>query len=174
MSRIYRCWKARHGGARMPRGSSFFVSAGPAHPSPALALTRLAQLCAASAPWVRTTLKVAGPGASGGTGQPLSRLLKNSPLVSHLMLYNTAHYILSGCRSEPRSDQCDCERLSETWAADRLPERLWFGGYSSWSPDKTRQDTGWPAQQQCHSGGPGCCLSPALPWGHDVHPFKSS
>uniref|UniRef100_A0AAY4EJY2 Malate dehydrogenase n=1 Tax=Denticeps clupeoides TaxID=299321 RepID=A0AAY4EJY2_9TELE len=35
--------------------------------------------------------KVAVLGASGGIGQPLSLLLKNSPLVSHLALYDIAH-----------------------------------------------------------------------------------
>lgn len=30
-------------------------------------------------------------GASGGIGQPLSLLLKNSPLVSRLTLYDIAH-----------------------------------------------------------------------------------
>ncbi|KAG9351864.1 hypothetical protein JZ751_023115 [Albula glossodonta] len=35
--------------------------------------------------------KVAVLGASGGIGQPLSLLLKNSPLVSHLSLYDIAH-----------------------------------------------------------------------------------
>lgn len=30
-------------------------------------------------------------GASGGIGQPLSLLLKNSPLVSELSLYDIAH-----------------------------------------------------------------------------------
>ncbi|EDM13348.1 malate dehydrogenase, mitochondrial, isoform CRA_b [Rattus norvegicus] len=35
--------------------------------------------------------KVAVLGASGGIGQPLSLLLKNSPLVSRLTLYDIAH-----------------------------------------------------------------------------------
>ncbi|KAJ7309016.1 hypothetical protein JRQ81_008301 [Phrynocephalus forsythii] len=35
--------------------------------------------------------KVAVLGASGGIGQPLSLLLKNSPLISHLSLYDIAH-----------------------------------------------------------------------------------
>ncbi len=35
--------------------------------------------------------KVAVLGASGGIGQPLSLLLKNSPLVSELSLYDIAH-----------------------------------------------------------------------------------
>ncbi|XP_014774603.1 malate dehydrogenase, mitochondrial [Octopus bimaculoides] len=35
--------------------------------------------------------KVCVLGASGGIGQPLSLLLKNSPLVSHLSLYDIAH-----------------------------------------------------------------------------------
>lgn len=35
--------------------------------------------------------KVAVLGASGGIGQPLSLLLKNSPLVSRLSLYDIAH-----------------------------------------------------------------------------------
>ncbi|PWS23238.1 malate dehydrogenase, partial [Enterococcus faecium] len=35
--------------------------------------------------------KVAVLGASGGIGQPLSLLLKNSPQVSHLSLYDIAH-----------------------------------------------------------------------------------
>uniref|UniRef100_A0A3Q1G872 Malate dehydrogenase, mitochondrial n=1 Tax=Acanthochromis polyacanthus TaxID=80966 RepID=A0A3Q1G872_9TELE len=35
--------------------------------------------------------KVAVLGASGGIGQPLSLLLKNSPLVSQLSLYDIAH-----------------------------------------------------------------------------------
>lgn len=35
--------------------------------------------------------KVAVLGASGGIGQPLSLLLKNSPLVSKLSLYDIAH-----------------------------------------------------------------------------------
>uniref|UniRef100_A0A3Q3K8Z8 Malate dehydrogenase n=1 Tax=Monopterus albus TaxID=43700 RepID=A0A3Q3K8Z8_MONAL len=35
--------------------------------------------------------RVAVLGASGGIGQPLSLLLKNSPLVSHLSLYDIAH-----------------------------------------------------------------------------------
>ncbi|CAB1446868.1 unnamed protein product [Pleuronectes platessa] len=35
--------------------------------------------------------KVAVLGASGGIGQPLSLLLKNSPLVSHLSLFDIAH-----------------------------------------------------------------------------------
>ena len=35
--------------------------------------------------------KVAVLGASGGIGQPLALLLKNSPLVSRLTLYDIAH-----------------------------------------------------------------------------------
>lgn len=35
--------------------------------------------------------RVAVLGASGGIGQPLSLLLKNSPLVSELSLYDIAH-----------------------------------------------------------------------------------
>ena len=35
--------------------------------------------------------KVAVIGAAGGIGQPLSLLLKNSPLISHLALYDIAH-----------------------------------------------------------------------------------
>ncbi|XP_068614851.1 malate dehydrogenase, mitochondrial [Brachionichthys hirsutus] len=39
----------------------------------------------------RDAAKVAVLGAAGGIGQPLSLLLKNSPLVSHLSLYDIAH-----------------------------------------------------------------------------------
>ncbi|XP_034031237.1 malate dehydrogenase, mitochondrial [Thalassophryne amazonica] len=39
----------------------------------------------------RSRAKVAVLGASGGIGQPLSLLLKNSPLVSQLSLYDIAH-----------------------------------------------------------------------------------
>jgi len=35
--------------------------------------------------------KVAVMGASGGIGQPMSLLMKNSPLISHLALYDIAH-----------------------------------------------------------------------------------
>ncbi|GFW72743.1 malate dehydrogenase, mitochondrial [Trichonephila clavipes] len=35
--------------------------------------------------------KVAVLGASGGIGQPMSLLIKQSPLVSHLSLYDIAH-----------------------------------------------------------------------------------
>lgn len=35
--------------------------------------------------------KVCVLGAAGGIGQPLSLLLKNTPLVSHLALYDIAH-----------------------------------------------------------------------------------
>ena len=35
--------------------------------------------------------KVALLGASGGIGQPLALLLKQSPLVTHLSLYDIAH-----------------------------------------------------------------------------------
>ncbi len=35
--------------------------------------------------------KVAILGASGGIGQPMSLLVKQSPLVSHLALYDIAH-----------------------------------------------------------------------------------
>lgn len=35
--------------------------------------------------------KVAVLGASGGIGQPLTLLLKQSPLVTHLALYDIAH-----------------------------------------------------------------------------------
>ncbi|XP_006859745.1 PREDICTED: malate dehydrogenase, mitochondrial isoform X2 [Chrysochloris asiatica] len=40
---------------------------------------------------VQNNAKVAVLGASGGIGQPLSLLLKNSPLVSRLTLYDIAH-----------------------------------------------------------------------------------
>lgn len=36
-------------------------------------------------------MKVAVAGASGGIGQPLSLLLKQSPLVSELSLYDIVH-----------------------------------------------------------------------------------
>lgn len=36
-------------------------------------------------------MKVAVCGASGGIGQPLSLLLKNSPLVTELSLYDIVH-----------------------------------------------------------------------------------
>lgn len=39
----------------------------------------------------QTDAKVAVLGAAGGIGQPLSLLLKQSPLVSHLALYDIAH-----------------------------------------------------------------------------------
>lgn len=42
--------------------------------------------------WVfQNNTKVAVCGASGGIGQPLSLLLKQSPLVSHLSLYDIVH-----------------------------------------------------------------------------------
>lgn len=40
---------------------------------------------------LQNNAKVAVLGASGGIGQPLSLLLKNSPLVSELSLYDIAH-----------------------------------------------------------------------------------
>lgn len=40
---------------------------------------------------IQNHAKVAVLGASGGIGQPLSLLLKNSPLVSQLNLYDIAH-----------------------------------------------------------------------------------
>lgn len=40
---------------------------------------------------LQNNAKVAVLGASGGIGQPLSLLLKNSPLVSQLSLYDIAH-----------------------------------------------------------------------------------
>jgi malate dehydrogenase len=39
----------------------------------------------------RRDVKVAVLGASGGIGQPLSLLLKNSPLVTQLSLYDIVH-----------------------------------------------------------------------------------
>jgi len=57
--------------------------------------TILSQVCAkgirsfSTSPEVRS--KVAVLGASGGIGQPLSLLLKHSPLVSQLSLYDIAH-----------------------------------------------------------------------------------
>jgi len=39
----------------------------------------------------KTNAKVCVLGAAGGIGQPLSLLLKNSPLISHLALYDIAH-----------------------------------------------------------------------------------
>lgn len=39
----------------------------------------------------KNDIKVAVLGASGGIGQPLSLLLKQSPLISHLSLYDIAH-----------------------------------------------------------------------------------
>ncbi|CAG2172609.1 unnamed protein product, partial [Oppiella nova] len=57
--------------------------------------TILSQVCAkgirsfSTTPEVRS--KVAVLGASGGIGQPLSLLLKHSPLVSQLSLYDIAH-----------------------------------------------------------------------------------
>lgn len=44
-----------------------------------------------SLPALQNNAKVAVLGASGGIGQPLSLLLKNSPLVSQLNLYDIAH-----------------------------------------------------------------------------------
>ena len=41
--------------------------------------------------FAQNNAKVAVLGASGGIGQPLSLLLKNSPLVSKLSLYDIAH-----------------------------------------------------------------------------------
>uniref|UniRef100_A0A674NML7 Malate dehydrogenase, mitochondrial n=1 Tax=Takifugu rubripes TaxID=31033 RepID=A0A674NML7_TAKRU len=49
---------------------------------------RLARNLSTSA---QNNAKVAVLGASGGIGQPLSLLLKNSPLVSQLSLYDIAH-----------------------------------------------------------------------------------
>lgn len=70
-------------------------------------------------------------------------------------------------------DQSDCEGLPRTWAAARLPEQLWFGGYSSWSAETTRHDVGWPMQHLCHNcGHPDGCLCSALAWGHDLHHFQ--
>lgn len=40
---------------------------------------------------LQNNAKVAVLGAAGGIGQPLSLLLKNSPLVSQLSLYDIAH-----------------------------------------------------------------------------------
>ena len=37
-------------------------------------------------------MKVAVLGASGGIGQPLALLLKHSPMVSHLALYDLAPF----------------------------------------------------------------------------------
>ena len=37
-------------------------------------------------------MKVAVLGAGGGIGQPLALLLKHSPMVSHLALYDLASY----------------------------------------------------------------------------------
>uniref|UniRef100_UPI00398EDE00 malate dehydrogenase, mitochondrial n=1 Tax=Pristiophorus japonicus TaxID=55135 RepID=UPI00398EDE00 len=52
---------------------------------PATALGRSFSVCS------QNNAKVAVLGASGGIGQPLSLLLKNSPLVSELSLYDIAH-----------------------------------------------------------------------------------
>lgn len=41
--------------------------------------------------FVQAQRKVAVMGASGGIGQPLSMLLKNSPLVTRLSLYDIVH-----------------------------------------------------------------------------------
>lgn len=41
--------------------------------------------------WFQNNVKVAVCGASGGIGQPLSLLLKQSPLVSELSLYDIVH-----------------------------------------------------------------------------------
>ncbi|XP_050764882.1 malate dehydrogenase, mitochondrial isoform X2 [Gymnogyps californianus] len=59
-------------------------------------LSRLARPAAAAlrrglATTAQNNAKVAVLGASGGIGQPLSLLLKNSPLVSRLSLYDIAH-----------------------------------------------------------------------------------
>ncbi|OXB78841.1 UNVERIFIED_CONTAM: hypothetical protein H355_011246 [Colinus virginianus] len=58
-------------------------------------LSRLARpsavLCRGLATSAQNNAKVAVLGASGGIGQPLSLLLKNSPLVSRLTLYDIAH-----------------------------------------------------------------------------------
>lgn len=43
--------------------------------------------------WFQRNVKVAVCGASGGIGQPLSLLLKESPLVSELSLYDIVHTV---------------------------------------------------------------------------------
>ncbi|KAG8515242.1 LOW QUALITY PROTEIN: Malate dehydrogenase, mitochondrial, partial [Galemys pyrenaicus] len=58
-------------------------------------------LCHSFGTSAQNNAKVSVLGTSGGTGQPLSLLLKNSPLLTHL----------NGSRSEPHRDQSKCERL---------------------------------------------------------------
>lgn len=67
--------------------------------------------------------KVAVLGASGGIGQPLSLLLKNSPLVSRLTLYDIAH--TPGVAADlSHIENSKCGSLPETGAVARLPKRL--------------------------------------------------
>lgn len=54
-----------------------------------------------------------------------------------LLMYLSSH------RSKPHWDQSIYERLPWTKAVFRLPERLWYGSYSSRSLEKTRHDTGY-------------------------------
>lgn len=53
--------------------------------------TKTAPHCICRLLFPQNKAKVAVLGASGGIGQPLSLLLKNSPLVSRLTLYDIAH-----------------------------------------------------------------------------------
>lgn len=53
--------------------------------------TKTAPQCVCRLLFPQNNAKVAVLGASGGIGQPLSLLLKNSPLVSRLTLYDIAH-----------------------------------------------------------------------------------
>lgn len=73
-------------------------------------------------------------GASGGIGQPLSLLLKNSPLVSRLTLYDIAHtpgvaadlsHIET--RANVKGTGCGCHgdstvvpAVARVWVVDRL------------------------------------------------------
>lgn len=51
----------------------------------------ISTVCFSSFFFPQNNAKVAVLGASGGIGQPLSLLLKNSPMVSRLSLYDIAH-----------------------------------------------------------------------------------
>lgn len=91
-----------------------------------------ATLLRSVSPSAPNNAKVAVLGASGGgIGQPLSepsdpvRYCSDTP---------------SGLKSEPHGDQSNRERLPRTRAGARLRERLCCGGFSSRSPEETRQD----------------------------------
>ena len=114
---------------------------------------------------------VAVLGASGGIGQPLALLLKNSPLVSRLTLY-TPGVAADLSHIETRTT------VKGYLGPEQLPDCIKgcdvvvIPAGVPRKPGMTRDDL---FNTQClNCGHPDCCLRPALPRGHDLCHFKSS